>query len=141
MCCLWISGLCTKSDYIEKLDKLFLKDPESDLLLDLEELSGDKRGTLARLRYINEKNVTEFGKELFTRVERYYTENAVENLKPFTRLAYRLWEALTFMLPFEFTVSEPFVSFSCADEPLYWGDEKQSRELYQYVFDYYKERS
>lgn len=34
--------------------------------------------------------------------------------------------------------NEPFVMLPYADEPLSWGDEKQSRELFQSMFDYYK---
>lgn len=143
--CLWVSGLRTKFDYTEKLDELFLNDPENDFLLELEGLCGDPERTLTRLApLINEENADIFGKVLIAGVERYYTENVLgkaEALEPFTRLTYKLWRFLLDELPFDFAHSDPIMIFCYADEPLEWGDEKQTVELLQKAFDYYKEKS
>lgn len=139
MCCLWSAGFCEKADYERGLDEMFLKDPESDILLELEGLSGDKRGTLSKLaRHINDENEDEFGRELLARLEQYYAEMDIMRFK---RLADRLWNALTFVLPYRSTCSEPYYYFDYASELLDpdWGDEQRAREYYRLAFDYYKE--
>ena len=138
--CLWASGLGTKSGYTEKLDELFMQNPEDDLLLELEGLTGDSRGTLAKL-HINEKNADKFGKILCAGAEKYYMENVSgkpEELEPFTKLSYKLWSVLLAVLPFELAHSDPFCIFGYADDPLSWGDREQTIELYQKAFDHYK---
>lgn len=140
LCCLWIAGFCEKADYERELDEMFLKDPENDVLLELEGLSGDKRGTLSMLaRHINDNNEDEFGKELLARLERYYAE--IGDIMSFGRLADRLRETLIFVLPFETVNSEPYYSLDLAVEELDpgWGDEQRAREYFRLAFDYYKE--
>lgn len=142
LCCLWIAGFCEKADYERELDEMFLKDPENDLLLELEELSGDKRGTLSKLaRRINDTNEDEFGRELLSRLERYYGET--EDIMSFGRLADRLRETLIFVLPFETVNSEPYYSLDFAVEELdpVFGDVFRARKLFQTAFDYYKENT
>lgn len=46
---------------------------------------------------------------------------------------YLLWESLPGCVQDE----EPFSILTYADEPLSWGDEQQSREIYEKVFGYY----
>lgn len=123
LCCLWIAGFCEKADYERELDEMFLKDPENDVLLELEGLSGDKRGTLSML----------------ARLERYYAE--IGDIMSFGRLADRLRETLIFVLPFETVNSEPYYSLDLAVEELDpgWGDEQRAREYFRLAFDYYKE--
>lgn len=139
LCCLWIAGFCEKADYERELDEMFLKDPESDILLELEGMNGDKRGALSKLaRQINDANEDKFGRELLARLERYYAEMDIMRFK---RLADRLWNALTFVLPYRSTCSEPYYWFDYASEllDLDWGDEPRAREYYRLAFDYYKE--
>lgn len=139
--CLWVSGLGTRSEYTEKLDELFLQDPENDLLLELEGLTGDQQGTLARL-HINTENSDKSGKILISKVEKYYINNVSgkpEELELFTKLTDKLWYVLLAVLPFEIANSDPILIFSYAGEALEWGDRKQTIELYQKAFDYYKE--
>lgn len=138
--CLWIAGFCEKSDYERELDEMFLKDPENDLLLELEGLSGDKQGTLSKLAAcINDENEDEFGRELFERLERYYGETG--DIMSFGRLADRLRETLIFVLPFETVNSDPYYSLDLAVEELDpgWGDVFRARKLFQMAFDHYKE--
>lgn len=140
LCCLWISGFCEKADYERELDKQFLENPESDLLLELEGLSGDKQGTLSMLTAcINDENEDEFGRELFARVELYYAVTDIMRLK---QLADRLWSVICAVVPFESRCSEPYYYFDYASELLDpdWGDEQRAREYYQTVFDHFKEK-
>ncbi|MDE6030750.1 MAG: hypothetical protein K2G32_03930, partial [Oscillospiraceae bacterium] len=58
-------------------------------------------------------------------------------LKEFGRLGYKLW-----LLLFDLNIdvyADPFVGLCYADEPLDYGDERQSLELYRHFFDFYKE--
>lgn len=48
---------------------------------------------------------------------------------------YRLWEEL----PQEVQMKEPFWALNYADDPLSWGDEEQTRELYEKMMNYYIE--
>ena len=145
LCCLWVSGMGTKSEYTERLDELFLQDPENDLLLELEGLTGDERGTLAKF-CITEENAGKFGKFLLSKVENYYINNVSDKpgeLEKFAELAYKLWTVLSrfrSFQSFDLAYSNPFYIFNYADDPLSWGDKEQSVELYQKAFNYYKEQ-
>ena len=48
---------------------------------------------------------------------------------------YSLWESL----PGNLQNMEPFWSLCYADEPLTWGDEAQTRSLYETMLSYYEE--
>lgn len=139
--CLWISGLGEKDSYFEELDRLFLENPENDLLLELEGLCGDPEGTLARLApLINEKNADIFGTVLFGKLERYCSENVTDYsaLERFSQRTFDLWSALLILLPFDISHSEPFLTLSYADDLLFYYGDDHIRRLYQEAFDYYK---
>lgn len=137
LCCVWAFGLSDKNDYTAELDRLFLENPENDFLLELESLGGDYRAAWSRLSpFIGSSvNIDGFGKELFAALEKIYVENRFP-LAEFGRICNALWR----FLPGDYDMEEPFHSLIYADDPLSWGDEKQTRELYQAVFDYYKEQ-
>ena len=48
---------------------------------------------------------------------------------------YSLWESL----PGNIQNIEPFFTLSYADDPLSWGDEEQTRNIYEYMLNYYKD--
>lgn len=52
----------------------------------------------------------------------------------FAEKAYVAWN----MLPKSIDQTEPFWTLSYADDPLSWGDEKQTREIYEKMFRYYE---
>lgn len=134
LCCLWVFGFGTKAEYSAELDRLFLENPDDDLLLELENLGGDYAAAWARISpYLMNAKIDEFGRMLFGKTEEIYRTNKI-TLRGFGILCGRLWNAL----PENICHKEPFVILSYADEPLSWGDEKQSRELFQSMFDYYK---
>lgn len=138
LCYVWAFGLSDKSDYVSELDRLFLENPEDDFLLELEGLGNDRAKSWERLGRLSDRvNVDLFGKELFAALEKVYKAD-VFPLAEFGRRCYKLWCALPYH-PYQYEHIEPFCTFTYADDPLSYGDEKQSRELYEAAFDYYKE--
>ena len=115
LCYIWAFGLSDKNDYVSELDRLFLENPEDDLLL----------------------NIDVFGKELFAALEKVYRENRFP-LAEFGSRCYELWRALPYH-PYQYEHIKPFDTLTYADDPLSYGDEGQSRDLYEAAFDYYKE--
>lgn len=138
LCCLWAFGLGTKEDYSEELDRLFLEDPESDFLLELEVLGSDCLAAWKRISPLVESslNVDIFGKELLAALEKVYNENRFP-LAEFGRRCYEMWCALPYK-PYQYECIEPFHTLTYADDPLSYGDEGQSRDLYEAAFNYYK---
>lgn len=140
LCCLWAFGLGDKDSYCSELDGLFLEDPEDDFLLELENLGGDCGAAYARISLLIQTgiNIDKFGKELFRGLEKFYSENcnSRSSLEEFGKMCYAMWQSL----PASIDTEDPFHTLCYADDPLSWGDEKQSRGLYQAAFDYYKEK-
>ena len=138
LCWLWAFGFGSKEEYFSELDRLFLEDPEDDFLLELETFSGDRKAAWARLSPFveTEMNVDKFGKELFGRLEKFYLENcnSRSSLEGFGKTCYAMWQSL----PASINTKDPFHILCYADDPLSWGDEKQTRELYQKAFEHYK---
>lgn len=138
LCYVWAFGLSGKDDYAAELDKLFLENPEDDILLELECLGDDRAAAWARLGWLADRvNIDLFGKELFAALEKVYSENR-SPLAEFGRRCYELWRALPYH-PYQYEHIEPFSTLTYADDPLSYGDEGQSRDLYEAAFDYYKE--
>lgn len=140
LCYVWAFGLSDKDDYYAELDRLFLENPEDDLLLELEGLGNDRAEAWERIFSLAKSSldIDIFGRELFTALKKVYKEN-IFTLGEFGRRCYKLWCAL----PYEPYISEhiePFCTLTYADDPLTYGDEGQSRNLYEAAFDYYKER-
>ncbi len=138
LCYIWAFGLSDKNDYVSELDRLFLENPEDDLLLKLEELDYDRAAAWARLGWLADRlNIDVFGKELFAALEKVYRENRFP-LAEFGSRCYELWRALPYH-PYQYEHIKPFDTLTYADDPLSYGDEGQSRDLYEAAFDYYKE--
>lgn len=134
--CLQAFGLADKEDCLAELDRQFLKNPEDDFLLELENLGGDTRAACTRLAWFikTEADVDIFGAELFAALENVYNENKF-TLEDFGGKCYDLWS----VLPGSFAREYPFLSLCYAiDEPVF--GEAHTREWYRKVFDYYKER-
>lgn len=136
LCCLWTFGLGTKEDYSVELDRLFLKSPEDDFLLELENLGGCA-AAWKRLSSLVESplNADIFGKELLAALEEVYNENRLLPLEFGERRLHMLYN-----LPRKISDNEPFHSLFFADIPYdEYYDENRTREIYQNAFDYYKE--
>ena len=121
LCYVWAFGLSGKNDYVSELDRLCLGD--------------DRAAAWARLGWLADRlNIDIFGKELFAALEKVYKADAFP-LAEFGRRCYKLWCALPYH-PYQYEHIEPFSTLTYADDPLSYGDEGQSRDLYEAAFDY-----
>lgn len=128
-------GLVSDGDYKEYLDGQFMKDPENALLLELEWSTSDIPGTIKVIfDYCLENDVDydTFGRFLMIKLEEIYDQENIE-IQFFSSKMYSIWE----MLPYEMQNEEPFLTLCHADDSMSWGDEGQTRELYQKMFQYY----
>ena len=125
-------------EYNVHLDRLFSETPNNKILLELEECSNNYKETFARLkRYFEyETNAFDlyiFGKTLFNGLEIVYKSD-VYTIAEFGKICYQLWN----LLPGFLVQEQPFRTLSYADDPLSWGDEKQSRIMHEEAFRFYK---
>ena len=127
-------GFDLEEEYEEKLYELFLKDTtHSEDLLTLEGLCGKmKESTIYIRTHINYSSLDreKFGKTLMTLLKHFYQSMDIEQ---FGQRIYSVWEGMAGNLQEE----EPFSVMCYADDPLSWGDEKQTRELYEKMLNYY----
>lgn len=124
----------TEELYQKRLDLLFLESPDNEMFLNLE-WETDIRKAMVYIRtnfnYQNLKRET-FGAILMKILKEYYSN--CSDIKIFADKMYSLWESL----PGSIQDEEPFWTLSYADDPLSWGDEKQTRSLYENMLNYYK---
>ncbi len=64
-------------------------------------------------------------------LKKYY--ECCTSIEQFSEKMYLLWESLPGRLQNE----QPFFTLSYADDPLSWGDEKQTRSIYENMLNYY----
>ena len=133
---LFLAGMITPDDYNSCLDKIFLENPENDLLTDLEFASNDFDETRSIINeYILKTKLnidySVFGSALFEKISEVYNNN-ITDIEFFACKAYSVWK----LLPHEISAKEPFWTLSYADECLSYGDEKQTRKLYEETFSY-----
>lgn len=129
-------GLVSDSEYKEILDTYFLKHPDNALLIELEWRTFDIEGTIKMIfDYCLENNVNydTFGYFFISKLEEIYYQYDMD-IQSFGSKMYSIWT----LLPSEIDNKEPFWTLCYADDSLSWGDEKQTRELYQNMFQYYK---
>lgn len=129
-------GIVSPEEYGNKLDEAFLADGENEILLELE-LNDDIWHAISLIEQQIDWNLCDcetFGKVLMALLENRYFK--CSDKKEFGKKAYSLWG----MLPCVISREDPFLMLSYVDEPLSWGDEEQSRKLYQKMFDFYKTR-
>ncbi len=119
-------GLVTEDEYRKRLDELFSGTPENDQLLYLEWETDIKNAIVYMRTYIDYNNfdVAQFGTILMSKLKRIY-ENCLD-IKFFAVPMYHLWEKL----PGNIQDKEPFWALCYADDPLSWGGEEQSRNIY-----------
>lgn len=127
--------LVTENEYNKRLDELFLKDPENDDLLYLEWETDIKKTIIYVRTHVDYKNIDfeRFGKILMNKLKVVYVN--CSDIKCFASQMYSLWENL----PRNIQNIEPFWTLCYADEPLSWGDEKQTRNIYEHMLSYYKD--
>lgn len=115
-----------------RLDEMFLKASNSDLL-ELECMgNAEKAAASVRARFDYCKLDKErFGRAMMKELNEYCRSCGIT--ERFGKKMYLLWESLPGCVQDE----EPFSILTYADDPLSWGDEQQSREIYEKAFGYY----
>lgn len=126
-------GFDIEEEYQKCLDELFVDNPTDDDLLELEFMCSDIKKTIIYIRThvdYNNFNHNIFGRILMQKLKVYYESM---QLRKFADRMFLLWEGL----PGNIQCKEPFHALSYADDPLSWGDEEQTRELYEAMLNYY----
>lgn len=126
-------GLAVENEYSERLDELFLDNPENEDLLHLEWETDIKKAIIYVRTHIEYKNLDLewFGRTLMNKLKVVY-ENC-SDIKFFASRMYSLWKNL----PRNIQNIEPFWTLCYADDPLSWGDEEQARNIYEYMLNYH----
>ena len=126
--------LVAEDEYNKRLDELFLSTPENDDLLYLEWETDIKKAVIYVGTHIdyNCLELEQFGRILMGKLKAIYVN--CPDIKHFASRMYSLWEGL----PGNIQNIEPFWTLSYADDPLSWGDEEQTRSIYEHMLDYYE---
>lgn len=132
---LFYEGLVTENEYNEHLDELFLGTPENDDLLYLEWETDINKAIIYVRAHVDYKNLDleQFGRSLMDKLKVIYAN--CSDIKYFASRMYSLWESL----PKNIQDIEPFWTLCYADDPLSWGDEEQTRNIYEHMLSYYKD--
>ncbi len=133
------NGLISIEKYNEYLDAIFLNNYNNDLLLELQFHCFDLRTTV-RLIYENlncaEIDVKTMGVLLLNELKNIYLENLID-IKEFGERTYSLWTEL----PLHIGQEEPLHTLCYANDPLYWSDEEQTRDIYEKLFEFYSNKT
>ena len=119
--------------YRETLEQVFELNPEDEMLLDL--YSRQYKDAMLHVHSLMNDytlNCELFGKVLMKELRDIYL--AVE-IAEFAKEMYKLWNRLPNAID---EMEEPFHVLTYADDCLSYGDEKQCRELYEAMFDFYE---
>ena len=127
--------LVTENDYHKRLDELFLDNPEDDDLLYLEWETDIRKAVIYIKTHIDYNNLDyeRFGRALMSKLKEIYKNHS--DIRKFASRMFSLWESL----PGNIQNTEPFWILSYADEPLSWGDEDQTRDIYEHMLNYYND--
>ena len=132
--------LVSEIEYNKILDEFFLQEETNELLLELEwgvctgnTLNSAQIIKNAILHSTKTIKYDKFGQLLFEKLACIYQRKDL-NLIEFGSKMYMVWKSL----PSTIAEDEPFYTLSYADDCLSYGDEKQTRELYQKAFEYYE---
>lgn len=136
---LWGAGFDSGERYNVLLDIKFMGEPDNDILLELECLSSNLLDGLGRFMRYWEYECSQFssdlfGARLFSGLKEIYDANTFK-ISDFGTQCYKLWQ----MLPRSVNQLDPFFALCYADDPLSWGDEKQTRDIYESAFSFYDE--
>lgn len=126
--------MVTTDEYNKRLDELFLDNPGNDDLLYLEWETDIKKAITYIRTHIdyNTFDYEQFGRILMNKLKVIY--NNCSDIKNFANQLYDLWESL----PGTIQDREPFFTLCYADDPLSWGDEQQTRNIYENMLNYYE---
>lgn len=127
--------LVAQNDYNKRLDELFLDNPENDDLLYLEWETDIRKAVIYIKTHIDYNNLDyeRFGRALMSKLKEIYKNHS--DIRKFASRMFSLWESL----PGNIQNTEPFWILSYADDPLSWGDEEQTRNIYEHMLNYYND--
>ena len=126
--------LVTEDEYNKRRDELFLSTPEDDDLLYLEWETDIQKVIIyirTRIDY-NNLDLERFRRILMSKLKAVYVK--CSDIKHFAGHSHSLWESL----PGNIQNIEPFWALNYADDPLSWGDEEQTRNIYEHMLNYYE---
>lgn len=138
-------GFEIEIEYNEYLDSEFIGTSNSDrsysaLLLELECCSSNRNKTIEILnqffwQYYNNDNfnIVAFGLFLIESLKKIYLQSEID-IREYGKKVYMIWRGL----PNEMRDRKPFFIMNYADDPLSWGDEKQTRQIYEELFNYFE---
>lgn len=128
-------GFVTENEYSKRLDELFLNDSENDDLLYLEWETDIKKAIIYIRTHIdyNHLELERFGRILMSKLKVVYIN--CSDIKYYASRMYSLWKSL----PRNIQDTEPFWMLCYGDDPLSWGDEEQTRNIYEHMLDYYED--
>ena len=124
-------GFDTYHLYKNTLYEMLENDAQNNIMLDL--AGRDHKDTVLHMLSVLKKGRFDkelFGKELMNELLKIYRGCEIND---FAKRMYRLWT----YLPSSMCEEDPFFFFLYADEPLLYGDQKHSRELYEEALNYY----
>lgn len=126
--------LVTEDEYNKRLDELFLSTPEDDDLLYLEWETDIQKAIIYIRTHIDYNNLDleQFGRILMSKLKAVQLK--CSDIKRFAGHGHSLWESL----PGNIQNIEPFWALNYADDPLSWGDEEQTRNIYEHMLNYYE---
>lgn len=127
-------NIIPEDEYLRRVDELFLDNPENEDLLYLEWETNIEKAIVYIRTHIDYSilDYNLFGKFLMEELKVYYEK--CSDIQSFSDKMYSLWESL----PGNIQEKQPFFALCYADAPLSWGDEKQTREIYEDMMNYYK---
>ena len=129
------AGLISKEELIQVIDSDLIETPDSEILIDLEWCLSDVQKIISVIwQYVADHKVdyTIMGRVLLAKLKAEYSKKELD-LYEFASKLNEIWS----MLPESIQLIEPFWSMIYADEPLSWGDKKQTRKLYEKMFLFY----
>lgn len=132
---LFYEKIVTYDLYQKKLDSLFMKNPNNEILLNLEWETDIERIRFYFRTNLDCQNLNEelFGKILMSKLKEYY--NNCSDINIFAKKMYSIW----INIPNSIQNKEPFWTLSYADDPLAYGDEEQARFLCEKMLNYYED--
>ena len=124
-----------EESYFKRLDELFLGNPKNEILLNLEWETNIKKSIIYIKTNVDYKklDLEQFGRILMSKLKSVYVN--CSDIRYFASRMYSLWKSL----PGDIQNVEPFWILSYADDPLSWGDEEQTRNIYEHMLNYYKD--
>ena len=119
-------------EYANALDAVLEKHPDNRFLRELECIDGAEQSAEFILSECEHAIVSpdDFGKGFLQLLRSVYQDT---ELSAFSKSMYELWGKL----PDGVMNIEPFITLNYADDPLSYGDEAQTRRIYERLFEYY----